>query len=468
MIELTPSLSHPASAGGTERIWAAVTAVLVYDGALYMVRRAPSLAAFPGYEAFPGGKLEREDMLGEPLQASIFSGHDAASIRALVRELREELDFDLIDAAAAGTIVSLDFIGSFVTPPVVPRRYDTRFYRIVLATRPQLQVDGGEAVSGDWITARDAMARYRGGEILLAPPTLACLQAFEANLACREIDALSLARPLDPASHGVEHVCGVRQIYVASSTLPPAEHTNCIVFGDAGSPRLALDPSPNSRAEFERISALLKSLQVSHIFLTHHHRDHREQVNALARLNGWPIILSRDTAQRIERVESPSYFDGVQLQHTAEGEIVTHWLGNPVRVLEVPGHDEGQLALMPDNAAWCIVGDLIQGVGTVVISAPEGNMARYFASLERLIALAPRVIYPSHGIPMGTVFRLEEVLKHRRLRERQILDLHRAGHGIDAILEQLYRDTDQRILPYARRNIESHLVKLRDEAHIAG
>jgi len=49
--------------------------------------------------------------------------------------------------------------------------------------------------------------------------------------------------------------------------------------------------------------------------------------------------------------------------------------------------DEGQLALMPENRAWCIVSDLYQGVGTVVIAAPEGNMRKYFASLRKVIDL---------------------------------------------------------------------------------
>lgn len=445
----------------------AVTAVLVHDGLLYMVRRAASLASFPGYMAFPGGKLDHEDAQGESLQKSVFAGHDEASVRALIRELREELNLDLGAAADAGMVLDFTSIGSFLTPPVVPRRYDTRFYKVAFATRPTLSVDGYEAIEGEWLSAREAMARYRRGETLLAPPTLACLQAFEADPDCRKIDELSVVRPLDPAGRGVEHLYGVRQIYVASNTLPPAEHTNCIVFGDPGYPRLAVDPAPKDQAEFERISGLLQSLQVSHLFLTHHHRDHREQVDELARQNGWPILLSRDTRQRIEAAEGRAFFQGLRMQFVEEAEVVTQWLGHPVRALEVPGHDEGQLALMPDNAAWCIVGDLIQGIGTVVISAPEGHMARYFASLEKLIALAPRVIYPSHGIPMGSSFRLEKVLEHRRQREQQILDLHQRGCGIDLMLETLYRDTDSRLLPYARRNIESHLTKLREEGRIA-
>ncbi|MFX7571055.1 hypothetical protein ABTJ55_19950, partial [Acinetobacter baumannii] len=85
---------------------------------------------------------------------------------------------------------------------------------------------------------------------------------------------------------------------------------------------------------------------------------------------------------------------GIEVRLYRDGDEVTQWNRQPVRALAVPGHHEGQLALMPDDRAWCIVGDLIQGIGTVVIAPPEGNMRRYFASMERVIGLGPRAIYP--------------------------------------------------------------------------
>src|SRR3546814_19269597 len=103
------------------------------------------------------------------------------------------------------------------------------------------------------------------------------------------------------------------------------------------------------------------------------------------------------------------YFQGLAVHHYREGDVICRWLGRPVKVYEVPGHDEGQLALMPDDLAWCIVGDLIQGIGTVVIAKPEGDMRKYFATLERLIALNPRVIIPPHGMALGTVIRYSDV-----------------------------------------------------------
>jgi endoribonuclease LACTB2 len=147
--------------------------------------------------------------------------------------------------------------------------------------------------------------------------------------------------------------------------------------------------------------------------------------------------------------------------------VLCRWLGRAVRAYAVPGHDEGQLALMPDGHAWCIVGDLIQGLGTVVIAKPEGHMGRYFESLRKIIALAPRAIYPSHGIAMGGVYRLQETLKHRELREKQVLGLFHEGRSIGEMLPLIYADVDPRLLPLAQMNIESHLDKLREEGVIS-
>ncbi|HVT35151.1 MAG TPA: hypothetical protein VHE37_06195, partial [Nevskiaceae bacterium] len=161
------------------------------------------------------------------------------------------------------------------------------------------------------------------------------------------------------------------------------------------------------------------------------------------------------------------FFEGLTINTYREGDVVCRWLGEPVRVLEVPGHDEGQLALMPDSRAWCIVGDLIQGIGTVVIAKPEGNMRKYLASLRKIIELKPRAIFPSHGLGLGGVHRLEETVKHRLAREEQIRAHLAEGKTPDQMLPLIYSDIDPRLLPLARMNIESHLDKLREDGVIA-
>jgi endoribonuclease LACTB2 len=154
------------------------------------------------------------------------------------------------------------------------------------------------------------------------------------------------------------------------------------------------------------------------------------------------------------------------VRHYAEGDVLTRWQGEPVRLLAVPGHDEGQLAPMPESRAWCIVGDLMQGVGTVVIAPPEGDMRKYFATLRRIIDLDPQVIIPSHGLALGGTHYLQQALAHREQREREVHARHEAGMGEDQMLAEIYRGVDPRLLPLARLNIRSHLAKLREEGAI--
>ena len=445
----------------------AVTAILIHDGELYLARRQRRLAAFPGYQAFPGGKVDLEDG-GEPLPQALFAGHEPRLIRALSRELQEELGFDLI--ANAALIEAVRLIGTALTPPGAPIRFNTYFYRVDLRTRPPFSLCEPEIESGAWAGARHWMQQYAEGELLLAPPTLMALRKLAENP--DNADAGFTAFGDSGEMHAIEALRGVRQFFVRSNTLPPAIHTNCFLIGDDDGRRVLVDPSPNSAEELERLRAAAGKFGFDEVFLTHHHPDHRQYADEIARRAGVPLGMSAWTLQHLRSSQArysagANYGEGLELRLYGDGDVVTRWLGQPVRALAVPGHDEGQLALMPDNRAWCIVGDLIQGVGTVVIAPPEGDMRKYFATLERVIALQPRVIYPSHGVAMGGVHYLEQALKHRRMRETQILGLFSAGRSMDEMLAEVYRDVDPRLLPLAKINIESHLSKLRADGVIA-
>ncbi len=440
------------------RIIDAVTAVLICDGDVYLTHRQPHLTAFPGFQAFPGGKVDKIDA-DHPLEHPLLAGLDARHITALARELREELAFDLDAALAAGEVVAIDWLGAAISPPIISVRFDTRFFRIELRARPAFTIELGELSGGEWATPAEWMARYDAGLLLVAPPTRDVLSTLVEQPDCRRVSRLGDYNRFDGTPE-IEPLRGVFQLPIPSNTLPPADRTNAFIIGDNGAARLIVDPSPANRAEFDKLCAHLVGRGISEVFLTHHHPDHRQYANDLAHHLDVPIAMSADTRMRILK-RQPGWLDGLTVRLREDGDVVTIWLGQPVRVLAVPGHDEGQLALMPDNRAWCIVGDLIQGVGTVVISAPEGNMAKYFATLEKVIALQPKVIWPSHGSALGGTFYLEQTLKHRRMREAQVKAMTEAGKSIDEMLSLMYPDTDPRLMPLARMNIESHLVKLR-------
>ena len=128
-----------------------------------------------------------------------------------------------------------------------------------------------------------------------------------------------------------------------------------------------------------------------------------------------------------------------------EGDVVTSWLGQDVVVYEVPGHDKGQIALASRDMSWFIAGDLFQGVGTVVIGDDEGDMAEYFRTLEKVITLNPKVVFPSHGIGLGGVNILQNTLDHRRTRENQVMTMHQQGMSVDQMLEEIYEGVSKEL-----------------------
>ncbi len=443
----------------------AVTAVLEHDGQILVVRRQPALAAFPGYWAFPGGKVDTVDALSAVRSHALFQGHDPRLLQALIRELREEIGFDLDAAVLDGQVEALHVFGTALTPPVVPVRFNTLFYRVALRQRPQLTLDPGEVDDQRWDTPAALLDEYQDGRLLMAPPTTATVRLMSQGggrqdarvvLEDQERERLPMLQPL----------AGLVLFAVRSNTLPPAIHTNCFLIGDPGRHRVLVDPSPWNDEELEVLLQRVAPLGIGEIFLTHHHPDHHERADVLARRLGVGVALSADTSERIA-LHKPHFFTGLTQRIVGDGEEIVRWLGRPVRALAVPGHDQGQMALMPDDRAWCIVGDLIQGIGTVVIQKPEGNMRAYYESLQRIIDLDPRVIIPSHGMAMGTTYRLQETLRHRRQREASVLALHRAGSSLEQMLQSIYQGLDPRLLPLARQNIESHLDKLREEGELA-
>ncbi len=448
------------------RIIDAVTAILLHGPDMFITRRQVHMPAFPGYWAFPGGKVDKTDG-EEPLPYPLLQGHDPKKMRALDRELREELEFDLFAAMDRGEVISFHEVGEATTPSIVPVRFRTHFYRIELSQRPQINAHLGETAEWAWMPAQTLREKMAKGRLLAAPPTrIAVEHVAERPQDTGNIHGFEFRFNPDMEIPWMEPIAGINMFAVQSNTIPPADRTNAFLLGDEGSRRILVDPSPGSREELARLDTLIDTLKVDELFLTHHHPDHREYADVIARRLRIPMGMSEDTHARISK-RKPAFFEGVEVKIYREGDVLTQWQGENINIYAVPGHDEGQLALMPDSRMWCIVSDLIQGVGTVVVGGPEGNMRKYFDSLQRVIDWNPDVIIPSHGIALGTTYRIQETLKHRKVREEQIVTLHADGKTPQEMLPVIYVGLDPRLAPLALVNINSHLQKLREEGRVS-
>lgn len=443
----------------------AVAAVFCYQDKIYAIKRQNYLKAFPGYTAFPGGKVDKKDYEFNS-KIEDLRGYVPHLMGGLVRELKEELDFDLEEAFEKKIISGFYELGLAITPDFNPVRFATYFFRIDLTHEVVFRTNTEEAFSFGWEKACDLDTKYKNGELLIVPPILKIIHSLAQNPGIKKIEQLDFQYDANLEQPLIESVIGVRQMPVPSNTLFPATRTNCFIIGDQDNLKVAIDPSPKDKQEMRKLIYNLKKYQVSSIMLTHHHGDHLEFSTQICHELNLPLYLSRDCYDRLNKNYGPTWFKGVHCEFLKEGDVLTKWLGEDVKIYSIPGHDEGHLGLAPDSLKWFIVGDLFQGVGTVVIGGSEGDMAKYFATLERIIKLDPKVVFPSHGIGLGSPYILEKTLEHRKMREEQIRNLFVSGKSIDEILAQVYFDVDQRLHKYAKANIESHLKKLREERKI--
>ncbi len=446
-----------------------VSAVFVTNKSVFFMKRQNYLPVFPGYYATPGGKVDKTDSDTE-LPGAIWPKSARPQIlHALIREIKEELNYDLMSAINSGEVLSIDDIGIAITPEFNPYRFKNYYFKITLSHEFDFDLDSNEAEFGEWNTPNGLYEKYKEGHVLAVPPAITLLKTFSNNLGHNT--PINMTLPHDPETEVpmIESLHGVRQFLPLSNTFPPANRTNAFIIGDGVnklSSKLLIDPSPKDEIELTKFLKSADKIGFDSIFLTHHHPDHYQFANVIARKYKVGIELSEYTLEQIKNRSGEDYFEGIPLTIRREGDIVTKSLGQDVRVYEVPGHDEGQLALAPESLSWFLAGDLIQTVGTVVIQAPEGDMKKYFESLERVIALNPKNIIPSHGIIIGGTHKLEETLKHRKMREEQVLALSLEGNTMNEMVANIYEGLEQKLIPYAQRTIEAHLKKLREDGRI--
>jgi glyoxylase-like metal-dependent hydrolase (beta-lactamase superfamily II) len=241
---------------------------------------------------------------------------------------------------------------------------------------------------------------------------------------------------------------GIRVLALRTPTLPPAAHTNVYLVGPDRGPVAVVDPGSPYEDQQAILDAYLGELPIDVVLLTHHHGDHIGGAAALAARWGVPIAAHAATARRLA--------GRVPVTRLIEDEEVVHG----ATAVHTPGHAEGHLCFEVGGAT--IAGDMVAGIGTILIEPSEGDMAQYLASLERLLARPAAMLLPAHGppIPDGPA-KLREYLAHRRMREARVAAaLSGAPQTLRELLPLAYGDTPAALWPLAERSLLAHLVKL--------
>ena len=342
-------------------------------------------------------------MLGAPTIESIEADVLENQLHTLRRQLlSKELDFAglLASANQAPVVSDLVYAGRWLTPPLGPVRFDNRFFLVnwqqTRVAQPEIIV--GEIESGEWIRPAVALQKWRDGEVLAAPPILHILEVLAQVGPIAGVERLQRPeeRNLGPFRR-IEFRPGVLLFPVRSPTLPPASYTNVYLLGTGEC--ILVDPGSPVEEEVERLKMGLEATErrlgrrVTAIWLTHHHPDHVGGVEPLRAALDVPVLAHPATAARLR--ERGLKIDG-ELQDD-QRVILPGEQPMEIRVLHTPGHARGHLCFLVEQDGSLVAGDMVAGLGTIVIDPPEGDMSAYLRSLERLRDLAPATILPAHG-----------------------------------------------------------------------
>lgn len=225
-----------------------------------------------------------------------------------------------------------------------------------------------------------------------------------------------------------------------------------------------IDPGPQDEDHLAALVAAIGDRPVRAILCTHTHRDHSPAARPLSLRTGAPVIgcaplTLEDDGPRADAAFDPSYDPDRIL---ADGEQVAgvDWT---LEAVTTPGHTSNHLcfALLQENALF--TGDHVMGWSTSVISPPDGDMADYMRSMQRLLDRDDAVYYPAHGAPVPNPRRLVRgMMGHRKQREGQIIRfLERNGVSeIPAMVAEMYKGVDPRLHPAAGRSVLAHLIDL--------
>jgi glyoxylase-like metal-dependent hydrolase (beta-lactamase superfamily II) len=224
-----------------------------------------------------------------------------------------------------------------------------------------------------------------------------------------------------------------------------------------------IDPGPDDAAHVAALLRAVRDGEVTAIFCTHNHRDHSPAARALQRATGAPIL---GCAALAPDEDGPAMDEAFDADHRpdrvlVDGEVV-EGDGWALEAVATPGHTSNHLCFAWGAEGALFSGDHVMGWSTSVVAPPDGDMAAYMASLDKLLARPERLYYPTHGPAVADGHaHVRRLIAHRRARERQVLDRIEAGEGrIAAIVADLYREVDPRLHPAAERSVLAHLLDL--------
>jgi len=238
--------------------------------------------------------------------------------------------------------------------------------------------------------------------------------------------------------------------------------TQTYLVGDA-SALAVIDPGPDDPAHIDALIEAIGDARVTAIACTHTHRDHSPAAAPLAAHTGAPVIgcaplVIESDMPRADAPFDQTYAPDIVLE---DGDRIDG-AGWSLTAVTTPGHTSNHLCFALEPSGALFTGDHVMGWSTSVIVPPDGDMADYMASLQKLYDREDTVYYPAHGPAVEKPQQLVRgMMGHRRQRERQILKLlGQKAQSVAELVPQMYAGVDQRLWPAAGMSVTAHLLDM--------
>jgi glyoxylase-like metal-dependent hydrolase (beta-lactamase superfamily II) len=236
-------------------------------------------------------------------------------------------------------------------------------------------------------------------------------------------------------------------------------------------PAYLLDPGPSDPVEQQHLFDVLDvqvalGRRLAAVILSHHHPDHVGAANAVAKRYALPIWAHPRTtdslAGSIAVARAIDHGDRIDLGTAPDGSA---W---HLEAIHTPGHASGHLAFYEPHYRLLFAGDMISTLSSIVIAPPDGDLAVYLESLERLRKYDARLLLPSHGSPtVRAAEALAGAIAHRRDREQQLLAALAAGpRRVADLARELYSGLPAPLVRFAEMQVAAGLQKLEREGHV--
>jgi len=398
----------------------------------------------------------------------------------------------------------LAYFSHWITPKGMPKIFDTRFFVCEAPAGQTAVADATETVELLWLTPAEAVDKARGFKLMnVTELTLKQLSTFsraaDAVAWARAQATVPLIRPrigvnaqggrrptnpgdwafaelgrVDPdgtGSHCIDLVPGrpvwlsprVLRVTADNGSMMTGPGTNSYFIGAPGSDDWALlDPGPDDAAHIAALKAAAPG-RITRILVTHTHKDHSPAAAALAAHSGAPTfgqVAAHPEWQDTDFQPTHVLRDGDRL---ALGDGVT------LRALHTPGHASNHLCYLLEEEKLLFTGDHLMQGSTVVINPPDGDMAVYLASLEKLLAEDLDWLAPGHGFLIDAPHAVvRKTIAHRLGREAKVLAALQAQAATTpvaerALLATVYADTPPALHAVALRSLRAHLFKLQGD-----